>query len=302
MRLARRLTYLLVALLVAVTAAAPSDAARERGAPTGVCAHWRVRTLLHDQGWLENLGFDGRRGLTISALVQNRILRLSRNGRLKTLIPSVHAPGAQVRSGRWLYFNTGDTLPLMPNGTIDRFDLRTGKRRTWASGLTMPNGLAQLPNGDLVASRDLGTGTGIARVRAKDPQHPQFNWAKIDDTNGLVVDPSGRWLYVNRTFTTDGEVDRIRIAHPGVIQPVGRLGAGVAPDDLTVDRKGILYVAGFQSGSIYRLNPKTHRSCAIATGLSQPTSVRFGGPGWNRRALYATDAGGHLSVLLPRRR
>jgi hypothetical protein len=302
MRLARRLTYLLVALLVAVTAAAPSDAARERGAPTGVCAHWRVRTLLHDQGWLENLGFDGRGGLTISALVQNRILRLSRNGRLKTLIPSVHAPGAQVRSGRWLYFNTGDTLPLMPNGTIDRFDLRTGKRRTWASGLTMPNGLAQLPNGDLVASRDLGTGTGITRVRAKDPQHPQFNWAKIDDTNGLVVDPSGRWLYVNRTFTTDGEVDRIRIAHPGVIQPVGRLGAGVAPDDLTIDRKGILYVAGFQSGSIYRLNPKTHRSCAIVTGLSQPTSVRFGGPGWNRRALYATDAGGHLSVLLPRRR
>ena len=302
MRLARRLTYLALALLVAATAAAPSDAARERGAPTGACAHWRVRTLLHDQGWLENLGFDGRGGLTISALVQGKILRLSRSGHLKTLVPSVNAPGGQVRSGRWLYFNTGDTLPLMPNGTIDRLDLRTGKRTTWARGLTMPNGLAQLPNGDLVASRDLGTGTGITRVRARDPRHPQFTWAKLDDTNGLVVDPSGRWLYVNRTFTTDGEVDRIRIAHPGVVQPVGRLGASVAPDDLTIDRKGILYIAGFQSGSIYRLKPKTHRSCVIATGLSQPTSVRFGGPGWNRHALYATDSGGHLSVLLPPRR
>jgi sugar lactone lactonase YvrE len=187
----------------------------------------------------------------------------------------------------------------MPNGTIDRLDLRTGKRRTWARGLTMPNGLVLLPNGDAVVSRDLGTGTGLTRVRARDPRHPQFNWAKIDDTNGLAVDPSGRWLYVDRTFSKDSEVDRIRIAHPKVIQPVGRLGPGVGPDDMTIDGKGILYIAGFAGGSIYRLNPKTHRSCAIATGLSQPTSVRFGGRGWNRRALYVTDAGGHLSVLLP---
>jgi SMP-30/gluconolaconase/LRE-like protein len=291
MRAARLLTYVLVTLLVAVTAAAPASAS--------ACTHWRVRTLLHDQGWLENLGFDGRGGLTISALLQGRLLRLSPSGRLKTLVPSVNAPGGQARSGRWLYFNTGDSTPLLPNGTIDRLDLRTGKRRTWARGLTMPNGLMLLPNGDAVVSRDLGTGTGLTRVRARDPRHPQFNWAKLDDTNGLAVDPSGRWLYVDRTLSPDGEVDRIRIAHPRTIQRVGRLGAGVAPDDMTIDRKGILYIAGFQAGSIYRLDPKTHRSCAIATGLTQPTSVRFGGRGWNRRALYATDAGGHLSVLLP---
>ena len=107
---------------------------------------------------------------------------------------------------------------------------------------------------------------------------------------------------MDRTFSTDGEVDRVRIAHPRVVQPVGRLGADIAPDDMTIDRSGVLYIAGFQAGSIYRLDPKTHRSCAIATGLSQPTSVRFGGPGWNRHALYATDAGGHLSVIRPPRR
>jgi SMP-30/Gluconolactonase/LRE-like region len=287
---ASRLTLVLAVLVTALTAAAPANAA---------CPRWRVKTMLHDQGWLENLGFDGRGGLTISALVQGRLLRLSPNGRLKTLVPSVSAPGGQVRDGRWLYFNTGDSAPVLPNGTIDRFDLRTGKRKTWARGLTMPNGLVLLPNGDAVVSRDLGTGTGLTRVRARDPRHPQFNWAKIDDTNGLAVDPTGRWLYVDRTLSPDGEVDRIRIAHPRTIQRVGRLGPGVAPDDMTIDRKGILYIAGFTAGSIYRLDPRTHRSCAIATGLDQPTSVRFGGPGWNRRALYATDAGGHLSVLLP---
>jgi sugar lactone lactonase YvrE len=166
----------------------------------------------------------------------------------------------------------------------------------------MPNGLVLLPNGDAVVSRDFGTGTGLTRVRVRDPRHPQFNWAKIDDTNGLAVDPSGRWLYVDRTFSTDGEVDRVRIAHPSVVQPVGHLGVGVAPDDMTIGARGILYVAGFQAGAIYRLDPRTHRSCAIATGLSQPTSVRFGGRGWNRDALYATDAGGHLSVIRPPRR
>jgi sugar lactone lactonase YvrE len=287
MHRAHLLAYAILGLLLAVVTAAPASA----------CTQWRVRTLLHDQGWLENLAFDGQGGLTISALAKNRLLRLSPNGRLRTLVASVNAPGGQVRSGRWLYFNTGDTLPLMPNGTIERLDLRTGKRRTWAKGLTMPNGLVRLPSGDAVVSRDIGTGTGLTRVRARDPRHPQFNWAKIDDTNGLAVDPTGRWLYVDRTFSTDGEVDRIRIAHPNAIQRVGRLGAGVAPDDMTIDRNGSLYVAGFQSGSIYRLDPRTHRSCVIATGLTSPTSVRFGGAGWDRHALYATDGTGHLSVL-----
>src|SRR5689334_12085046 len=189
MALARRIASVLVALLAVVTAAvAPSAAAPTRSALKGACAPWHVRTLLHDQGWLENLAFDGRGGLTISALTQGKLLRLTRPGRLTTLLSPVHAPGGQARDGRWLYFNTGDTLPLMPDGTVDRLDLRTGKRRTWASGLTMPNGLVLLPNGDAVVSRDLGTGTGLTRIRARDPKHPQFNWAKLDDTNGLAVD------------------------------------------------------------------------------------------------------------------
>jgi sugar lactone lactonase YvrE len=288
----------ILAALVAATLPASTGAT----AKPGPCAPWRAKTLLKDQGWLENLAFDGRGGLTISALAKGSILRLRPNGRLNTLTPA-RAPGGQVRRGRYLYFNTGDTLPVMPDGTLDRLDLRTGKRITWAKGLTMPNGLAFLPNGDAVVSRDIGTGTGLTRVRAKDPKHPQFNWARIDDTNGLAVDPTGRWLYVARTFSADGEISRVKISHPSTVQAVGRLGTQVGPDDLTVDRKGILYVAGFLSRSIYRLDPKSHRSCKIATGFEAgPTSVRFGGRGWNPDALYATDSGGRLTLLRPPRR
>jgi sugar lactone lactonase YvrE len=270
-----------------------------RPAVAGVrgCGLWHVRTLLSGQGWLEDLEFDGRGGLAISALTQGRLLRLTRGGHLSTLLSSLSAPGGERRVGRYLYFVTGDTVPPKPNGTIERFDLRTHRRVSWARGLTMPNALVFLPNGDAVVSRDVGTGTGLTRVRAGDRRHPQFEWARLDDTNGLAVDPSGRWLYADRTFSADGEVDRISIAHPRNVQVVGRLGAGVAPDDMTIDGAGNLFLAGFASGKIYRLDPHAHTSCVIASGLSNPTSVRYGGKGWNAGALYVTDASGHLSEL-----
>ncbi len=293
----RRPLCLAVLLLIAVVTLAIASASRARAA----CASWHVRTLLSGQGWLENLAFDRRGGLTISALTKGRLLRLTPRGRLSTLVNNVRAPGGQRRVGRYLYFVTGDTVPVAPNGTIERLDLRTGKRITWARGLTMPNGLALLPNGDAVVSRDLGTGTGLTRVRSHDRRHPQFNWARLDDTNGLAVDPTGHWLYTARTLSKNGEIDRISIAHPGTVQVVGHLGANVAPDDLTVDGAGNVYVAGFGSGAIYRLDPKTHVSCALATGLAHPTSPRFGGTGWRARDLYVTDSGGNLSQLTPPR-
>lgn len=270
--------------------------------PPGACAPWHARTLLRGQDWLENLAFDGRGGLTISALAQGKLLRLKRGGKPKTLLSPVSAPGGQrLLGGRYLYFNTGDTLPLTANGTVDRLDLKTGRRTTWARGLTMPNGLVFLPNGDAVVSRDLGTGTGLTRIRARDPKHPQKEWAKLDDTNGMAVDPTGKFLYVTRTFSTDGEISRVTIAHPNRIKAIAHLGKGVAPDDLTIDRKGILYAAGFGSGKILRVNPATGRSCAIATGLGQPTSPRFGGTGWNPKHLYVTSATGTLTELTPPR-
>jgi sugar lactone lactonase YvrE len=265
------------------------------------CSQWHVRTLLSGQGWLENLAFDGRGSITISALDQGRLLRFSHPGRLTTLLAPVVGPGGQVRRGRLLYFNTGNIATDQPTGTIDRLNLRTGRRSTWARGLTAPNGLVLLPNGDAVVSRSAGTGTGLTRIPARDPGSPQFQWARLDDTNGLAVDPSGRWLYVDRTFSPRGEVDRVSISNPSRVQVVGELGAGVFPDDMTIDKRGILYIAGFVSGKIHRLDPRTSSSCVIASGLTQPTSVRFGGPGWPARRLYVTDASGHLSELVPPR-
>jgi hypothetical protein len=45
-----------------------------------------------------------------------------------TLLSGVHAPGGQARRGRWLYFNAGNTLPVLTTGTIDRLKLPPARR------------------------------------------------------------------------------------------------------------------------------------------------------------------------------
>lgn len=260
-----------------------------------------MHTILSGQGWLEFLAFDGRGSMTLSAQTQGKLLRVSPSGQVSTLVSAVSSPGGQVRRGRFLYFETGDDFPPAPTGTIDRLDLRTGQLSTWATGLTMPNGMALLPDGDAVTTGEVPPSIGLTRVPARDPGHPQVGWAQVSSTNGIAVGLSGRWLYVDRDppATSDGEVDRVLIADPSVVQPVGYLGAGTFLDDMSIDRRGILYIADFGGGRIFRLDPRTHASCAIATGLSAPTYATFGGRGWNSHDLYVPSATGYVYELTP---
>ena len=228
----------------------------------------------------------------------------------RPLCPGLNSPGGQRLIGGKLFFNTGDAAASgtgnKADGTIDTFDPKTGAHTTFATGLTMPNGLAVLPNGDFVTSRDLGSGTGITRVPKNDPAHPQVNWAKLDDTNGMAVDPSGRYLYADSTFTTDQQIRRVEIADPTKITVVARLMDLSTPkipaglDDLTIDADGILYVAANLAGEVARVDPADGSVCVIADGLHFTSSVKFGrGPGWEPTALYATGFDGVVHELTP---
>ena len=272
------------------------SSAAQRSTVNDACPTWSVRTILSGQGWLESLAFDGRGSIIVSALSQGRLLELSRSGALSVLLSSVPSPGGEVRRGHLLYFETGDATPATPTGTIDRLDLRTGRLATWARGLTMPNGLVILRGGDALVTSVVSS---LARVPARDPTRPRLAWAPLGDTNGIAVDKSGRWLYVDRTLSSDGEVDRIPMSDPRRVEVVGRLGKGTEPDDMTTDAQGFLYVAGFGTGEIYRLDPRTGTSCAIARGLTEPTAAVSGGPGWPSGDLFVTDGVGHLSELTP---
>lgn len=295
MRLAR------LVLLVVCTLGAGQPAAH------AACAEWSESTVVSDQGLLENLAFDRTGGMLLSANTQRAILRVNRRRSVKPLIEDVNAPGGLRVRGRVLYFNTGNSLASglqdLTDGTIDRFHLKRERRSTWARGLTMPNGLAFLPNGDAVVSRDIGTGTGVTRIRARRPGLPQFNWATLDDTNGLAVDPGGRWLYAVATFVPGSPVYRIRIANPSRVRLVAELADGgplKGLDDIAIDRRGRLYVTANLTGEVIRLNPESGATCAIAEGLPNPSAAKFGrGRGWSKSSLYVTGFDGTVRRLAP---
>ena len=168
----------------------------------------------------------------------------------------------------------------------------------------MPNGLVFLPNADLAVSRD-SPGWGITRIPRDDPAHPQRNWVQTNDSNGMAVDPTGTWLYFDQTFQPGNEVLRARIANPSDVEEVASLGNGLVLDDLTIDRDGILYIAANRpspQGELIRFDPYTKDACVIASGLGDPSAVKFGcGPGWPSDHLYVTGFEGDVyEVSAPR--
>jgi streptogramin lyase len=269
------------------------------------CAPWTMRTLASGLGSLENVLPDGMGGLLISATNQSAILRMTPDGQSSLFVPNVNAPGGMRIVADVLYFNTGNVAQSgatnASDGTIDSFDLMDQTRTTFARGLTMPNGLAALPNGDFVVSRDIGgSQTGLTLVPGSDPAHPQPNWAKLSDSNGMAVDPSGTYLYVDETFTSASNVYRVLISDPTQIETVASLGVAKGLDDMTIDGDGVLYIAANGSGEVIRLDPRDSSTCVIASGLQNPSAVKFGaGPGWPDTHLFVVGFDGTVRELTP---
>lgn len=295
----------LAAALAALVAAVPSS--HGAAAAPGPCTRWDARVVADGLGSLENIEFDGLGGLILSASDQDAIARLGRDGKLTHLVENVVSPGGlRVRNGV-LFFNTHDTLADgvndTPSGTIERYDLRTRKHTVYAKNIVMPNGLVFLPNGDALTSRDAGGPPAIYRIPRSDPTHPR-GWAQTDDSNGMAVDPTGKYVYVVQTFKFDSPVLRIPIAQPSKIEQIASLGQAKGNDDMTIDRDGVLYVAANGSGEVIRVDPRTGDSCPIAGGVPDgwrnTSAVKFGcGPGWRSDHLFAVGFDGVVRELTP---
>jgi hypothetical protein len=83
-RLRRAAISVAIAVLVGAWASPASSA----------CVPWHASTVLSGQGPVENLVFDGRGGLLLSAIGDNAILRLGENGE------SEDADRRRLRAGR----------------------------------------------------------------------------------------------------------------------------------------------------------------------------------------------------------
>jgi sugar lactone lactonase YvrE len=108
-------------------------------------------------------------------------------------------------------------------------------------------------------------------------------------SNGLGWSPDGRTMYlvdsgprVVQAFAFDGDRGTITAGRVLVTVPEG-IGA---PDGMTVDAAGDLWVAIYGGGSIHRYSPDGVLRQALPVPAEQSTSCAFGGPGLNR--LYVT--------------
>jgi hypothetical protein len=300
--LRRALTAGSIAIAAALTAAGSAG-----GATQPTCTPWGSRTVASGLGILENLSFDGTGGMLLSAWSESAILRLTPSGALSPVALGVKGPGGQRVLGHVLYFNTGDSPESgelgIADGTLQRLDLRSGQRTTVATGLTMPNGLLFLPDGDAVVSRDEGTGTGITRIPRDDPSHPQANWIATDDSNGMAVDPTNTWLWFVQTNHDGMPLMRAPLSDPSQATLYASLGSGSGLDDMDIDAHGVLYIAVNRyplTGEVIRFDPQTRATCVIAAGLNAPSSVKFGrGPGWPSDRLYVVAFDGTVHELTP---
>lgn len=264
-----------------------------------------VKTAL---GSLENLGFDGTGGMLLSRTDDHtgELYRLTPAGSGTILVPNVAAPGSITVLGTTVYFTTGNSFASgffgRKDGTIDKVDLTSGTLSVLATGLTMPNGMARLPNGSFVVSRNLGLTTGLTKVSADGATTTRFA-PTVTLTNGLTYDPSRNVVITSLDFHPVSTLALINLSQPDHIRTIdlGLFGLLGFPDDLTVGPDHLLYLA-MDGGSIVRIDPDHNTACVLITALLGSTSVRFGaGPGWDPTSLYITTLTGTVQKLTPPR-
>ncbi len=290
------------------TAAPASTTTAAPAAAPQACAPWTVSTVASGFGVLENLAFDGDGTLLLSETVpfgDGAIRTLTPAGEKGTLVSDVASPGGIVVDGDRVLFTTGNNVMAglwgSTNGTVESVDRDGENRTTITEGLTMPNGLAKLDNGDLLVTHAFGDEPGLTRIPALHPAAPTKVRTDIGSANGLFS--TATQVYVGNTVERSTEVhvlDPADLTAEGTTLTLPGSGATNAGDDLVVDSDGRVYMALNGAGKVVRVDPATGDSCELATDLPLTSSVRFGsGTGWDASSLYTTSFDGTVHRLTP---
>jgi sugar lactone lactonase YvrE len=302
----------------AALTAAPATAALLTGTPSTAataCTPWTANTVASGLGSLENALIQPDGSVLVSDLIGNRVAEVETSGpnrgKATTVVADLPNAGGLARHGSQIYVTTGDNalsgLFGVPDGTIQQINPATGSHRAWARGLIMPNGLAMLPDGSAVATRNLtglGTDSKITRVTPRPSGSPTVNlhWSNVTDTNGVAVAPGGAAVYVGQFLSARAQIWRVPLNDPQHPTMVADLGAGtdVGLDDLTVTPDGMIYIAADYTGGVYRVNPANGTSCLLAKNLPFSTAVEaVSNSAGKATRLYVTSVLGTLYSLTP---
>jgi gluconolactonase len=294
-----------VAMTAGIVVAEPATA----GANPGSCsAGWESTTLASDLGGLENLESDDNGGFYVTGIVRGTLAHVDAQRNVETLLTGLDHPAGVRLVGSTLYFITGDGSTPNGGGTLSRFDVVTRETAVVVSGLTQPNGLLLLPDGDLLVSQLSipWPPVGIGRYRPSTGQYTR-SWSDTPYPNGLALSADRTAIYTENDALS--QILRIPLDAPNSSTVVAQIPDGLFPglDDLDATRNGTLFVAGDVSGSVYQVDTRNGAWCSIVTNLINPgpfniprgpTSVRIA-PDVNGWALYVTSIDGNLYRLRP---
>jgi sugar lactone lactonase YvrE len=206
------------------------------------------------------------------------------DGRRTVMTTEQHVGAAKPRAGGGLVANLRDGVGLYgPDGAF-----------SWLVHRPLPgrrgNDAAVAPDGALWAGSmrydEAPEGGSLIRVAADGTVTEELT-AGI--SNGTGWSPDHRTMYYIDTVTGRVEYFRAegeRIVDRRTLATIER-GAG-APDGLTVDADGCVWVALWDGGQIRRYTPRGVLDRTVELPVRRPTSCAFGGPGL--RDLYITSA------------
>ena len=266
---------LLTLVIVCFVAPAASAAPDCDGGP------FETRTLASGEGTLESAIVHPNGSLYFTN--EAALLRLDRpNGEPVVHTEAEEPGGLAIEPDGTIVMGVGNSIA---NGTMGdqtgpssliRIDPVTGKSEPYATGLSMGNGVDRGPDGAIYASNDFGS--NIDRIVDGETER---GWASVQSGNGLQVDSTGKWLYVNQTFQP-AAIQRVEIANPENVTPF----AVAPPDDASAGFDGMdrdpvdnLYVAANGAGSIWKVTPDAEM-CVLVSGLPAfpdgPSAVAVG--------------------------
>lgn len=248
--------------------------------------------------WRENLEFDGEGTLWVSHLTNNQVEGYDAEGTLRATVP-VPSPGGIRRGPDGLMYVNSGISPTESNAAILSFDpaAEQPKPRTVVDGLAGINGLAIDADGNFYLGREFAPTV----LKLRPDGTPDVRWtdaARVFGSNGVSV--LGGNLYVASTTDLLSPVTRVPLKDPGSHKALTRLSAPPelykGLDDLEAHGRWV-YVVGFLSGELLRVDRRTGKPCLLATGLRFPTSVRVPrgfGDFDPARDLFVSEASGRL--------